>query len=84
LISLNINACISNQKNENFEIIKCIHKYDKSRIVEYESQNITRFIINDIITFYIIDINGKEVFLNIYEIENYKCIRNEKYHDMVE
>ena len=57
-------------------IITCVHKYDSNRVVKYVKGTTQRTVINDVITFYILDINGKDVFLNIYEIENYNCTDN--------
>lgn len=54
-------------------IVTCTHKYDKTRVVKYTENNITTFKINNIETFYIKDINNKDVFLNVYEMENYVC-----------
>ena len=53
--------------------ITCAHKYDESIVIKYPKGNITRFITNDVVTFYILDVNNKDVYLNIYEIENYIC-----------
>lgn len=55
------------------DVINCIHKYDDNIVITYDRENISRFIINDVIMFQIIDVNGDTVFLNIYEIENYVC-----------
>lgn len=53
--------------------ITCVHKYEPSWFFTYEPENITRFVANNVVQFYIVDVQGREVFLNIYEIENYNC-----------
>jgi hypothetical protein len=53
--------------------ITCVHKYESSWQFTYEPENITRFISNNVIQFYIKDVQGRDIFLNIYEIENYNC-----------
>lgn len=55
-------------------IITCTHKHDDTIVVRYDKHNITKFVANDIIMFQIIDVNGKKIFWNIYEIENYNCV----------
>lgn len=59
--------------NINVTLIQCVHKHDSDITVKYYSNNITRFTTNNVITYYIKDIYGKDIFLNIYEIENYNC-----------
>jgi len=53
--------------------ITCTHKYESSWNFTYEPENITRFIANGIVQFYIRDVHGRDIYLNIYETENYKC-----------
>jgi hypothetical protein len=53
--------------------ITCVHKYEKEIKFTYLPENISRFIINDMTMFHIATIDDRNVFLNIYEIENYNC-----------
>lgn len=62
-------------EQERVQLIQCVHKYDDAIVIEYNKENLTRFKLNDIIMFRIIDTHGRPVFLNIYEIENYNCDR---------
>ena len=55
------------------DAITCVHKHDDNIVVQYRKENFRQFVMNDIIMFQIIDIEGNEVFWNIYEIENYEC-----------
>lgn len=56
-----------------FNTITCVHKYESSWGFTYEKQNITRYVANNVVQFYIKDVTGQDIFLNIYEIENYNC-----------
>ena len=74
LMIVQISCSASDTKTEKIEIIReCIHKYDSSIKIIFYEKNMKKFVLNDIPMFYIVDINGKDFFLNIYEIENYIC-----------
>jgi PBP1b-binding outer membrane lipoprotein LpoB len=76
-----ISGCVSTPtpitptEQERAQLIQCVHKYDDKIVIEYNKENLTRFKLNDIVMFRIIDTRGRAVFLNIYEIENYNCGR---------
>lgn len=77
LILLTVSGCASTTVEDAHETsstaITCVHKYESSWRFTYEPENITRFISNNVVQFYIRDVHGQDVFLNIYEIENYNC-----------
>lgn len=54
-------------------VISCSHKYEPGIKFSYERTNITRFVVNNVVTFYILDINGNDIFLSYEETENYNC-----------
>jgi hypothetical protein len=61
------------KSNIDSSVIECNHKYDNTQTFRFYEGNIARLTINDVITFHVVDINKEDMFLNIYEIENYKC-----------
>ena len=68
-------GCASRQPVVVGDVITCVHKHDSNVVVVYTSDNMRRFTLNDMTMFQIIDVNGDEVFWNIYEIENYECAK---------
>jgi hypothetical protein len=54
-------------------LITCIHEYEPSWRFTFERGNVSRYMLNNVVQFHIIDTDGRDVFLNIYEIENYNC-----------
>lgn len=78
--SVILSACATNQPAVKVDptIVTCFHKYDPRIIVSYRKDHITKFVVNGVTTFYILDVNEKDIFLNIYEIENYVCSNNEE------
>lgn len=66
-------GCATSNQTYGPDVITCVHKHDDNFVVKYRKENFRQFTKNDIIMFQIIDINGDEVFWNIYEIENYEC-----------
>lgn len=61
------------------EMVSCEHRYDPNRVFVFYKDRVNRFIINDVITFHIITLDQTDVFLNIYEIENYNCTEYESF-----
>ena len=66
-------GCATNQPVPDSDTITCVHKYDDSLVIQYERKNISRLVVNGVVMFYILDVDGNKVFLNIHEIENYNC-----------
>lgn len=57
------------------DYISCVHKYENDLAFTYRSDMMTRTQINNIVTFYFHTVDGKNLYLNIHEIENYNCVQ---------
>lgn len=84
LTSLNLAllvGCVSNPQPIvlSDEMVSCTHRYDPERTFVFYRDRVNRFIINDVITFHIITLDQTNIFLNIYEIENYNCTEYESF-----
>lgn len=74
-----LSSCVSQEKvYDDPNLIRCQHKYDSRIKILYNPENISRFTLNDVVMFRIIDVEKNVIFLNIYEIENYTCGNNGK------
>lgn len=59
---------------EGENVVYCEHKHDSKINFYYLPKNMISFTQNKVLQFQIITLNNEEIFLNIYEIENYNCM----------